>query len=80
MNDGHDPSRDLDGERHRTNTLTFLTDAVIAVALVLDSVLLSAARPLSAVLVAGLGVGIILARLVVEPSTSAAAFDPLNPR
>lgn len=70
----------LDAERRRTNTLTFLTDAVVAVALIMDSVLLSAARPLAAVLVAGLGVGIILARLVVEPSTTAAAFDPLNPR
>jgi len=74
----HSPAA-LAAERRRTNPLTVLTDATIAAALVLDSVLLSTARPLAAVLVAGLGVGIILARLVVEPSTTAAAFDRSNP-
>ena len=69
------PPAALSAERRRTNTMTLLIDVVIAAALVLDSVLLSTARPLAAVLVAGLGVGIVLAKLVVEPSTTAAAFD-----
>jgi serine/threonine-protein kinase len=69
------PPAALSSERRRTNNLTVLIDVVIGVALVLESVLLSTARPLAAVLIAGLGVGIVLARLVVEPSTTAAAFD-----
>jgi hypothetical protein len=69
------PAAALSAERRRTTTVTVLIDVVIAAALVLDSVLLSATRPLAAVLVAGLAVGIVLAKLVVEPSTTAAAFD-----
>ena len=69
------PPAALSAERQRTNPVTLLVDAVIAAALVGDSVLLSNARPLAAVLIAGLAVGIILARLVVEPSTTSAAFD-----
>jgi serine/threonine protein kinase len=69
------PPAALSAERRRTNTVTLLIDAVIAAALIVDSVLLSTSRPLAAVLIAGLGVGIIVVRLVVEPSTTAAAFD-----
>ena len=68
-------SQALLSERRRTAYITALTDAVIAAGLVVDSVLLSSGRPLAAVLVAGLGVGIVLARLIVEPSTTSAAFD-----
>jgi hypothetical protein len=69
------PPAALSAERRRTNTVTLLVDVVIAAALVLDSVLLSATRPLAAVLVAGVAVGIVLAKPGVEPPTTAAAFD-----
>jgi Protein kinase domain len=68
-------ARGLVAERRLTERATFLVDAVIAVALLVDGALLSTHRPLAAVLIAGLGVGIVLARLVLERSTSAAAFD-----
>ena len=68
-------ARGLVAERRRTEQATLLVDAVIAVALVVDSALLSTRRPLAAVLIASLGVGIVLARLVLERSTTAAAFD-----
>jgi hypothetical protein len=66
-------SQALAAERGRTARITVLTDAAIAAGLVVDSMLLSTGRP--AVLVAGLGAGIVLARLIVEPSTTSAAFD-----
>ena len=68
-------ARGLVAERRRTEQATLLVDAVIAVALMVDSALLSTRRPLAAVLIASLGVGIVLARLVLERSTTAVAFD-----
>ena len=68
-------ARGLVAERRRLERATLLVDAVIAVALMVDSALQSTRRPLAAVLIAGLGVGIVLARLVLERSTTAVAFD-----
>jgi hypothetical protein len=61
-------------ERRRAATATLATDLLIALGLVADGVILSRARPLAAVLTLALGVGIGLARVVVEPSTTAATF------
>jgi len=68
-------ARALVAERRRMEQATLLVDAVIAGALMVDSALLSTRRPLAAVLIASLGVGIVLARLVLERSTTAVAFD-----
>jgi hypothetical protein len=61
----------LAGELRRAATVTLLTDAVIGLALAAGGMLLAATRPVPAVLTIALGVGIALARLVVEPSTTA---------
>ncbi len=61
-------------ERRRATPATLVADLLIALALVVDGVIMSYARPLAAVLTLALGVGIGLARLVVEPSTTTATF------
>jgi len=61
-------------ERRRATPATLIVDLLIALALVADGVIMSHARPLAAVLTLALGVGIGLARLVVEPSTTTATF------
>jgi predicted Ser/Thr protein kinase len=68
--------RALAAELRRTGLITQVTDAAIFGALVVDSVLLLASgRHLAAVLIAGLGIGIVLSRRFLEPSTTSAAFD-----
>lgn len=59
--------------RRRTTTLT-LVDLTIGVALVIEGALLARGRPVAGVLVIGLGVGMALARLVVETTTTESAF------
>jgi hypothetical protein len=49
-------------------------DVVLAASLVADGLLVSPVQPLTAALTIALGVGVALARLVVEPATTAAAF------
>ncbi len=67
--------RTLAAELRRNGLITLATDAVIFGALIVDSVLLLASgRHLEAVLIAGLGIGIVLTRRVLEPSTTTAAF------
>ena len=69
--------RRLTAELRRTERFTLVIDAVIAVALMIDAILLSAAtnQDLAAVLIACLGAGIFFARAFLEPSTTADAFD-----
>jgi hypothetical protein len=69
-------TRAFQGERRRSDKITLIVDLLIGAALLADAALLSADRPLAAVLIAGLGVGITLARLIVEPATSDTAFPP----
>jgi serine/threonine protein kinase len=69
-------TRAFHAERRRTDQVTVIVDLLIGAALLADAALLSADRPLAAVLIAGLGVGIALARLIVEPATSDGAFPP----
>ena len=66
--------REFSAERRRATPATLIADLLIALALLADGVIMSQARPLAAVLTLALGVGIGLARLVVEPSTTTATF------
>lgn len=62
-------------ERKRAAALTLVIDLLIAAALATDGAFLAPMRTLPATLTIALAVGIALARLVVEPSTTSAAFD-----
>jgi hypothetical protein len=62
-------------ELKRANVVTLLADLLIAVALAGAGILLASTRPVPAVLTIALGVGVALARLVVEPSTTAAFLE-----
>jgi hypothetical protein len=61
-------------ERRRAEPITRIVDIVIALALAAEGWQLAAARPLAGALTIALAVGIALARLVVEPSTTHGAF------
>jgi eukaryotic-like serine/threonine-protein kinase len=65
--------RSFAAERRRANPVTLVVDLVIALALAVDGLILQA-RPLATVLTIALGVGLALARLLLERSTAAAAF------
>ncbi len=62
-------------ERRRAGPVTVFVDLAIALALGGAGLLIARQRPLAAVLTIGLAVGIALARLLVEPTTTAAAFE-----
>ena len=62
-------------ERRRAAPVTLATDLAIGLALAIDGALLASDAPLAAVGTIGLGVSLALARLVLEPSTTAAAFQ-----
>jgi serine/threonine-protein kinase len=61
-------------ERARAAPLTLLVDLAMATALVCVGALLAGTSALSGLLAMALGIGICLARLILEPSTTAAAF------
>jgi serine/threonine protein kinase len=65
----------LDRERRRLAPLTFGIDLGLAGALALDGLILSPTRAVMGVLVLGVAVGIGLARVLLEPATTRAAFD-----
>jgi hypothetical protein len=69
----------LTSERQRAAPVTFIFDLAVALALVVDGALLAFDRPVPAVLTIALGVGIALARLVVEPATTTATFAQPEP-
>ena len=64
----------LDIERRRTASALRLVDWLIGGLLFVDGVLISSSRALPAVLAVALALGIVLASLVLEPATAAAAF------
>jgi hypothetical protein len=64
----------LAAEYRRATPVTLAMDLLLGVVLLADGILLSAARPLPAVIAMALGAGIVLARLVIEPSTTSASF------
>jgi serine/threonine protein kinase len=62
-------------ELQRAGPFTLAVDAIIGLSLVVDTPLLFAsARDLPAALIAALGIGIVIARLLSEPSTTDGAF------
>jgi serine/threonine protein kinase len=69
----------LASERRRAAPVTLVVDLMIAAALAGDGALLAGERTLAATLTIALGVGVALARLILEPSTTAAAFDSQGP-
>jgi hypothetical protein len=64
----------LAAERGRAGPVTLAIDGFVGLALLADGALLAPDRLVAAVLTMALGVGIALARLLLEPSTTAAAF------
>jgi hypothetical protein len=64
----------LAAEHRRASPVTLGMDLLLGLALMADGALLSGARPLPAVVAMGLGAGIILARVVIEPATTSASF------
>jgi hypothetical protein len=64
----------LVAEHARALPIVLAADLLLAAALAVDGVLLAAVRPLAGVLTIALGVGIALARLIMEPATTAASF------
>ncbi len=70
------PTR-ADRERRRVAPITLAVDALTAILLLTDAVVLAADRPLVAALTSGLAVAIAVAAALIEPATAAAAFgDP----
>jgi hypothetical protein len=69
-------ARALPVERVRTGVMTMIVDLLIAGALLGGGLLIARARPVEAVLTLGLAAGIALTRLILEPTTTAAAFPP----
>jgi serine/threonine protein kinase len=65
----------LAAERARTRVLTTVLDLAMAALLLLGASLISTGRPVAAVLVMGLAVGIASAAVLIEPSTSRAALN-----
>ncbi len=61
-------------ERRRAAPITMATDAVIAVALVVDGALIADTRQVVALVTIALAIGIALTRLVVERATARGAF------
>lgn len=65
----------LDRERRRVSPVTLSVDLLIAFAMGLEGLFVSSTREVAGVLMLGLAVGIALARLVMEPATTRAAFE-----
>ena len=65
----------LSDERRRAARLVTLVDLLIGLALFVDGLLFASIRPLYAMLTMALALGIALAALIMEPATTAAAFD-----
>jgi len=62
-------------ERRRAQPVTLAADIVLALALIGDGAFGAAGSPVIALLSIALGIGIALVRLVIEPATTAAAFE-----
>jgi hypothetical protein len=70
----------LSAERVRTGLTTMWIDLLIACGLVVDGLILAPGRPVAAVLILALAAGLVLARLLVEAGTTAAAFPAPLPK
>jgi serine/threonine-protein kinase len=69
---------EFSSERRRALPVTIATDVAIALALAVDGLTVAASRPVAGVLTMALAVGVALARLVVERSTTRAAFGEVS--
>ena len=67
------PAR-LGAERRRIARPLQVVDVGLAIALLMQSVGISDRRPVAAALSLGLAAGLVLATLLIEPSTTSAAF------
>jgi hypothetical protein len=65
----------ISAERARAAPITLAIDILLAMLLALLGILVAAVKPLAATLTIALAVAIVLARTVLEPATTAAAFD-----
>jgi hypothetical protein len=65
----------LADERRRTGAIVRVADIVAALLLFFDALALADRRPVAAVLIMALAVGVAVATLLIEPSTTAAAFE-----
>jgi hypothetical protein len=61
-------------ERRRTRRATMLLDLVTGVLLFIDAGMIAGTRALPAVFALSLAIGIVMASIVLEPATTAAAF------
>jgi hypothetical protein len=64
----------FDAERRRAEPVTLVGDVLIGLALALEGWQLAAVRPLAGALTIALAVGIVLTRVIVEPTTTKGAF------
>jgi hypothetical protein len=62
-------------ERERTRPIIATADLAAALLVFLDALAIADSRPVAGVLVMALAVGIAVATLLIEPATSAAAFE-----
>ena len=65
----------FDAERRRSQPVTLAADMVLALGLIGNGAFIASQSPVVALLAIGLGIGVALVRLVIEPATTAAAFD-----
>jgi hypothetical protein len=65
----------FDAERRRAEPITLVVDTLIGLVLAFEGWQLAAARPDAGLLTIALGVGVALARLVIESSTTRGAFE-----
>lgn len=72
------PRPALLAELRRASRFLLTVDLAIAATLILEGLWATQDRSVPGVLIVGLGIGVALARLVLEPSTTAAAFGGGN--
>jgi hypothetical protein len=72
------PRATFEAELRRRTPALVAIDAAMGVMLVVEGLIVTRTRPVAGVLVIGLGVGIALARLVVERTTTESAFGSIE--
>jgi hypothetical protein len=65
----------FDAERQRARPITLAVDLLLAAVLAVEGWRLTSVRPLAGTLTIALSIGLALTRLVIEPTTTRAAFD-----
>jgi hypothetical protein len=70
----------FNAERLRARPITLAVDLVLAAVLAVEGWQLTSVRPLAGTLTIALSIGLALTRLVIEPTTTRAAFDSRSVR